>query len=117
MFTRVSGEVSGGRAGVLETAHGAIPTPAFMPVATRAALRTLDSEDLDGTGTRMVISNAFLLRVRPGNEILSEARQNTWKGTMNKDTNDIITSITFPKKYTFSLLSGAVAGNVDVWGA
>jgi len=44
-----------------------------MPVATRATLRTLDSRDLMETSTRMIISNAFLLSLRPGNQRIESA--------------------------------------------
>jgi len=73
MFTLSSEDPSGARAGILKTTHGEIPTPCFMPVATRAALRTLDSFDLAETGTGMIIANAFLLSLRPGNDILHES--------------------------------------------
>ena len=73
MFRLNAVDDTGARAGVLITRHGDIATPAFMPVATRAAVRTLDSEDITTTGTEMLISNAFLLHLRPGNEVISEA--------------------------------------------
>ncbi len=73
MFSIRSVDESGARAGSLTTRRGEIPTPAFMPVATRATLRTLDSRDLTETGTRMAIANAFLLHLRPGNDILGES--------------------------------------------
>jgi queuine tRNA-ribosyltransferase len=90
MFSIEHIDPASGRAGELKTSHGVVPTPAFMPVATRATLRTLDSDDLTNTGTRMIISNAFLLRIRPGNEILNEADGihgfMNWKGSIFTDS-------------------------------
>lgn len=90
MFTLESSDEPFARAGILSTAHGEIPTPVFMPVATRAALRTLDSEDLAQTGTQMIISNAYLLRLRPGNKLLGEAGGihgfMDWKGGLFTDS-------------------------------
>ena len=73
MFRIEAIDDSGARAGILATPHGEIHTPAFMPVATRAAVRTLDSEDILSTGSGMLISNAFLLHLRPGNKVISSA--------------------------------------------
>ena len=45
------------RAGVLSTPHGEVETPGFMPVGTRASVKALDTTDLVGVGTQMVLSN------------------------------------------------------------
>lgn len=54
------------RAGVLATAHGRVPTPAFMPVATRAVVKTLTPEEVYELGARALICNALHLHLRPG---------------------------------------------------
>lgn len=54
------------RRGMLVTPHGAVETPAFMPVATRAAVKGLDSQDLRAVGTAMVLANTYHLMLRPG---------------------------------------------------
>ena len=54
------------RRGRLTTPHGVIDTPAFMPVATRSAVRTLDSHDLRSVGTQIVLANTYHLMLRPG---------------------------------------------------
>lgn len=54
------------RAGVLSTAHGDVQTPFFMPVATMGAVKTLSSSELTDLGTQVVISNSYLLSLRPG---------------------------------------------------
>ena len=90
MFELEAIDPTGARAGILDTGHGRIPTPVFMPVATRAVLRTLDSEDLKKIGTRMLISNAFLLHLRPGNEIIGESggihEFMNWSGALFTDS-------------------------------
>ncbi|HEY6634507.1 MAG TPA: tRNA guanosine(34) transglycosylase Tgt [Acidimicrobiia bacterium] len=54
------------RAGVLETPHGEVRTPAFMPVGTRAAVKAVDVDDLESVGAEMVLSNTYHLMLRPG---------------------------------------------------
>lgn len=61
------------RLGKLETAHGEIDTPAFMPVATQATLKTLSRENILGTGVQILLSNAYHLYLRPGTEIIKKA--------------------------------------------
>lgn len=54
------------RLGRLRTPHGAMETPALVPVATQAVVKTLTSEEVRRTGTRALIANAFHLHLRPG---------------------------------------------------
>ena len=54
------------RAGVLQTPHGQVLTPGFMPVGTRAAVRGVDVDDLATVGTEMVLANTYHLMLRPG---------------------------------------------------
>ena len=61
-----SAEDGAARRGRLVTPHGAVETPAFMPVATRASVKGLDSHDLRDVGTRMVLANTYHLMLRPG---------------------------------------------------
>lgn len=60
----------GARLGVVETAHGAFNTPAFMPVGTKAAVKGLFPAQLKAIGTEIILSNAYHLRLRPGDEYL-----------------------------------------------
>jgi queuine tRNA-ribosyltransferase len=62
----------GARAGTLHTAHGDVPTPAFMPVATLGSVRTLDPSDLSGIGANIVLGNTYHLYLRPGVDLVSE---------------------------------------------
>jgi queuine tRNA-ribosyltransferase len=56
------------RAGRLVLPHGTVETPAFMPVGTRAAVKTVSSEDLEALGYDLILSNTYHLYVRPGIE-------------------------------------------------
>jgi queuine tRNA-ribosyltransferase len=56
------------RAGVLEVAHGSVPTPAFIPVGTAATVKALTPEMVVATGARMVLANTYHLMLRPGAE-------------------------------------------------
>lgn len=59
------------RAGLLHTAHGVVPTPAFMPVATHAALRAFPHHLLERAP--ILLSNTYHLYLRPGTELLERA--------------------------------------------
>ena len=61
------------RTGELTTAHGVVPTPAFMPVGTRAVVRALDVRDLREVGTKIVLSNTYHLMLRPGADLIEQA--------------------------------------------
>jgi queuine tRNA-ribosyltransferase len=60
------------RAGLLETAHGAIPTPAFMPVGTKATVKSLHPDEVRELGAHVVLANAYHLHFRPGAEAIEE---------------------------------------------
>ena len=61
------------RAGILCTAHGEVPTPAFMPVGTQATVKGLTPDQLIATGTRMLLANTFHLALRPGEAVVAAA--------------------------------------------
>ncbi len=50
----------------LETAHGELPLPAFLPDATRGAVRAVEAEGVREAGVRALMANAFHLMIRPG---------------------------------------------------
>ncbi len=56
------------RAGLLETAHGAVRTPAFMPVGTQASVKGMTQPALRAAGAEMILANAYHLMLRPGAE-------------------------------------------------
>jgi queuine tRNA-ribosyltransferase len=60
------------RTGVLHTAHGDVPTPAFMPVGTKATVKTVDPEELRTLGTTILLGNTYHLHFRPGEDLIAE---------------------------------------------
>ena len=60
------------RAGVLRTAHGEVPTPAFMPVGTKGTVKSVDPDELRALGAGIVLGNAYHLHFRPGAELIAE---------------------------------------------
>jgi len=60
------------RAGVLRTGHGEVPTPAFMPVGTKATVKTLDPDELRAVGATIVLGNTYHLHFRPGEGLIAE---------------------------------------------
>jgi len=56
------------RTGRIETPHGVIETPAFMPVATAAAMKGLTPAQVRATGAQCILNNAYHLMLRPGAE-------------------------------------------------
>jgi queuine tRNA-ribosyltransferase len=60
------------RAGTITTARGTITTPCFMPVGTRAAVRTLSAADLEDLGAQVILGNTYHLMLRPGDELVAE---------------------------------------------
>jgi queuine tRNA-ribosyltransferase len=60
------------RAGLLHTAHGDVPTPAFMPVGTKATVKTVDPDELRALGVTILLGNSYHLHFRPGEETIRE---------------------------------------------
>ena len=54
------------RAGVLQTNHGPVETPVFMPVGTQATVKSLAQGDLEALGAQIVLANTYHLAMRPG---------------------------------------------------
>src|SRR6476620_3773825 len=59
------------RTGVLRTAHGEVQTPVFMPVGTKATVKTLDPDELHGLGAQLILGNTYHLHFRPGDELIA----------------------------------------------
>jgi len=78
------------RAGVLHTRRGDIPTPVFMPVATRAGFRHISLEDARSTGAGIVLSNTYHLLDAPGPEVFESFggihRFMGWEGAVLTDS-------------------------------
>ncbi len=68
---RLSGSLA--RTGVIETPHGAIQTPAFIVVGTKAAVKAMTPEQVSATGAQAVLANAYHLYLQPGHDLIEEA--------------------------------------------
>lgn len=79
-----------GRRGTLETPHGTLETPFFMPIATKGAVKTLSSQDMENIGSPIILSNTYHLWLRPGLELMKEFgglhRLMDWKGAILTDS-------------------------------
>jgi queuine tRNA-ribosyltransferase len=60
------------RAGVLSTPHGDLHTPAFMPVGTKATVKTVDPDELRALGAEILLCNTYHLHFRPGADTVAE---------------------------------------------
>jgi queuine tRNA-ribosyltransferase len=78
------------RAGVLRTAHGDVPTPAFMPVGTKATVKMVDPDELRGLGATILLGNTYHLHFRPGDDVIAELgglhRFMGWNGPILTDS-------------------------------
>lgn len=61
------------RAGLIETPHGTIQTPVFMPVGTQATVKALTPREVEETGAQIILSNTYHLYLRPGHELVKKA--------------------------------------------
>ena len=95
------------RAGVLHTAHGAVETPAFIPLATKATVRGLESDEVAALGYSLVLGNTYHLFVSPGPERIAAAgglhRFMGWERALITDSGGF---------QVFSLAHGGVAAEV-----
>src|SRR5829696_7964137 len=60
------------RAGTLHTAHGDVPTPAFMPVGTKGTVKGVHPDELHDLGAGIVLGNTYHLWFRPGTDVVAE---------------------------------------------
>src|SRR5215470_12319415 len=60
------------RAGIVHTAHGDVPTPAFMPVGTKGTVKLLHPDEVRSPGAAIVLGNAYHLHFRPGDELIAD---------------------------------------------
>lgn len=79
------------RRGIFETVHGTVQTPAFMNVATVAAIKgALSAGDLENIGTQVMLCNTYHLHVRPGDSIVYDIgglhKFTTWKKPILTDS-------------------------------
>jgi queuine tRNA-ribosyltransferase len=62
------GEEGAARKGCLQTAHGTVETPAFMPVGTQATVKALTPDEVKALGAQVILGNTYHLALRPGAE-------------------------------------------------
>ena len=78
------------RAGVLETAHGPLRTPAFMPVGTKATVKAVLPQELRDLGAQILLGNTYHLYFRPGADLVAELgglhRFMAWDGPILTDS-------------------------------
>ncbi len=95
------------RAGVLETAHGSIRTPAFVPLATKATVKGLLPAEVAALGYEIVLGNTFHLHLRPGEDLIERMgglhRFMGWSGPIITDSGGF---------QVFSMGHGTVADEI-----
>jgi queuine tRNA-ribosyltransferase len=78
------------RCGLLETEHGVIETPVFMPVGTRGTVKAVTMQQLEQLGPQIILGNTYHLMLRPGKEVLEAAgglhRFNGWSRALLTDS-------------------------------
>ncbi len=82
---------SGARAGTIQTDHGEIPTPIFMPVGTAGTVKAVHQRELvDDVAAKIILGNTYHLFMRPGLDLLSQAgglhKFNGWDGPILTDS-------------------------------
>lgn len=90
-FRVVASSTSGrARAGVIQTTHGHIETPVFMPVGTLGSVKSLSPEELRAVGARIILGNTYHLYLRPGCEVIDRFsglhRFMNWDGPILTDS-------------------------------
>lgn len=69
---KVNAQVGEARQARLMTAHGAIETPVFMPVGTKATVKAMLPEELKEMGSQVILGNTYHLHLRPGEELIEK---------------------------------------------
>ena len=92
-LTDPSGASSLGRVGTIHTPHGDIPTPAFIPVGTKATVKSVLPEAMRELGATAILANAYHLYLQPGHDIVDAAgglgRFMNWPGPTFTDSGGL----------------------------
>ncbi len=79
-----------GRAGVIKTPHGEIQTPSFVAVGTKATVKGITPEMLEGMGAQVALANTYHLYLQPGDELVAKAggfpKMMNWQGPTMTDS-------------------------------
>lgn len=65
-------KTSNARRGILQTAHGKLPTPFFMPVATQGTVKYVSTDDIRTLSFPIILSNTYHLMLRPGEKMVKK---------------------------------------------
>ena len=109
------------RLGVISTPHGEVETPTFIPVATRASARLMDSAELAESQAQMLICNTFHLHIAPGEKIVKKAGGihgfMNWKKPLMTDSGGFqVFSLGFGKDHGVGkILKEAPQEQIDKW--
>ena len=72
MEFQINAKDGAARAGVIKTAHSEILTPVFMPVGTCGAVKSLDTDDINALGAKIILANTYHMYLRPGSEVMKK---------------------------------------------
>lgn len=105
-----------GRTGTINTPHGQIQTPAFIPVATKATVKAVRPDEMSELGAQAVLANAYHLNLQPGTDILDAAgglgKFMNWPGPTFTDSGGFqVMSLGSGFKKTISMDSSRVAND------
>lgn len=94
------------RLGLIETEHGVVETPCFVPVATQAVIKTLDSAEVEEVRSQMLISNTFWLHLKSSEKVIEKAgglhKFMNWKKPLMTDSGGFqVFSLGFGRDYNF----------------
>ncbi|MCU0494754.1 MAG: tRNA guanosine(34) transglycosylase Tgt [Chloroflexaceae bacterium] len=95
------------RAGTIRTAHGTVQTPVFMPVGTKATVKSLTPQEVREAGAEIILGNTYHLYLQPGHELIARhgglQRFTGWHGPMLTDSGGF---------QVFSLVYGGIADEI-----
>jgi queuine tRNA-ribosyltransferase len=95
------------RTGTLQTPHGAVHTPVFMPVGTRATVKSLSPDEVRAHGAQIILGNTYHLYLQPGHELIARLgglhRFMAWDGPILTDSGGF---------QVFSLVYGGIADEI-----
>jgi len=69
---KTESKTTNARTGEFTTPHGTIKTPVFMPVGTKATVKTMTPEELKETGSQIILANTYHLYLRPGHKLIAK---------------------------------------------
>ena len=72
MEFQINAKDGAARAGVIKTAHSDILTPVFMPVGTCGVVKSLDTDDINTLGAKIILANTYHMYLRPGSEVMKK---------------------------------------------